>query len=303
MGTLFCKNSNKHFPMRARVLLGRHAPCDIRIDAPKISGQHARLQWVDDGWEVRDLGSRNGTFVDGRRLEPGGTMAVDKGASISLARHAAEFELVDSSAPGAVAVELQSGVSWFSEGGLLGLPNDQNPLVTIYANSEGEWMVERGDAPRIVTDGEVLDIDGTRYRVELPNLEAETQQSGMGVPTLESIALRLAVTPDEEQVEVTVLISGHAKRLPERRYHYLLVTLARAWLAEDGVTHSMRGWVDRDELCRGLGMDAMKLGVEIHRARKQLAALGIQGAAGLIERRVGTCELRIGVPNVQVVKL
>jgi hypothetical protein len=102
---------------------------------------------------------------------------------------------------------------------------------------------------------------------------------------------------------VTVLISGHAKRLPERRYHYLLVTLARAWIEEEGVTHSMRGWVDRDELCRGLDMDVMKLGVEIYRARKQLAALGVQGAAGLIERRLGTHEIRIGIPNVQVIQL
>ena len=289
--------------MRPQVLLGRHAQCDIRVDAANVSGQHARLQWVEEGWEVRDLGSRNGTFVDGRRLERGGRMSVDRGAMISLTRHAAEFELVDSSAPGAVAVDLQSGASSFSEGGLLALPHDQNPLVTIYANSEGEWLVEGGDAPRIVVDGEILDIERAKYRLELPNLEAETQQSGMGVSTLESIALRLAVTPDEEQVEVTVIVAGHAKRLPERRYHYLLVTLARAWLEEEAVTHSMRGWVDRDELCRGLGMDVMKLGVEIYRARKQLAELGIHGAAGLIERRTGTCEIRIGVPNVQVIKL
>jgi hypothetical protein len=43
--------------------------------------------------------------------------------------------------------------------------------------------------------------------------------------------------------------------------------------------------------------------VEIYRARKQLAALGIQGAAGLVERRPGTREIRIGVFDVEVVKL
>lgn len=303
MGMLFWKNSNKHIPMRPQALLGRHAQCDIRIETPKVSGQHARLQWVDNTWEVRDLGSRNGTFVDGRRLEPGGRMAIDTGAMIALARHAAEFELVDSSAPGAVAVNLSNETSMFSEGSLLALPDDQNPVVTIFMNSDGEWFIEKGDTSRPILDGEILEIDDAKYRIELPNGEIETYQSGPGAPTLESIALRLAVTPDEEQVEVTVIVGGHAKRLPERRYHYLLVTLARAWLADEGVAESMRGWVDRDELCRGLDMDAMKLGVEVYRARKQFAALGIQGAAGLVQRRVGTHEIRIGVPNVQVIKL
>jgi hypothetical protein len=115
--------------------------------------------------------------------------------------------------------------------------------------------------------------------------------------------LRLAVTPDEEQVEATVFVGGQIKRLSPRRYHYLLATLARAWLADEGVPLSVRGFVDRDELCKRLEMDVNKLNVEIYRARKQLAAIGIAGAAGLIERRPGTLELRIGIHNIEVVKL
>lgn len=303
MGTLFWKNENKHIHLRAHALLGRSANCDIRIDSARVSSHHAGIQWGNEGWEVRDLGSRNGTFVDGRRLDAGQRMPVDRGAKISLARDAVEFELVDASSPGAVAINQKNGVACFAEGGILALPHEQNPLVTIFMNSEGEWLVEGSDAPRVVVDGEILDIDGTNYRVELPNINAETQQSGAGLPTLESITLHFAVTPDEEQVELTVVVAGHAKRLPKRRYHYLLVTLARVWIAEEGVANSMRGWVDRERLCRGLEMDVVKLGVEIYRARKQLADLGVQGAAGLIERRVGTCELRIGVPNLGVVTL
>lgn len=303
MGGLFWKNSNKHVPMRNHTLVGRFPQCDIRIDSPKVSGHHARLQWIGDGWEIRDLGSRNGTYVDGRRLEPGGRISIDTGATIALARHGADFELVDASSPGAVAIDQQTRATYFAERGLLALPGAQNPIATLFMNSDGEWLVENNDASKVVVDGQIIEINGTKYRLELPSLEGETLQSGMGAPTLESIGLRLAVTPDEEQVEVTVLVGGHAKRLPERRYHYLLVTLARAWIAEEGITPSMRGWVDREEICRGLEMDPMKLNVEIYRARKQLAELGVQGAAGLIERRAGTYELRIGVPNVQVVRL
>lgn len=206
MGMLLWKNSNKHIYLRTQTLRGRHARCDIRIDAPKISGHHARLQWVDEGWEVHDLGSRNGTFVDGRRLEPGERITVDRGSLISLGRQAAEFEFVDSSAPGAVAVDVQSGALSFSEGGLLALPNDQNPVATIYSNNDGDWFIEGGESQRSIKDGEILAIQGSTYRIELPNLETETQQSGTNVATLESVALRLGVTPDEEQVEATVRV-------------------------------------------------------------------------------------------------
>src|SRR5262245_3389050 len=54
-----------------RCLLGRHAACDMSRPDPRLSGEHAVVRWVDDRWEVRDLGSRNGTFLTGRRLAPG----------------------------------------------------------------------------------------------------------------------------------------------------------------------------------------------------------------------------------------
>lgn len=303
MGTLLWKTLNNHVHLRARSLLGRHPQCDIRVDVPMVSGEHVRLNWTGNGWELRDLGSRNGTYVAGRRLEAGERVVLDVGTTFSLTRRAAEFELVDASAPGAMVIEESTGKTFFSEGGVLALPNAENPLVSILNTSDGEWLIECGDVYRRAVNHEILDIDGTKYRLELPLGESETIESIANAMQLESIGLRLAVTPDEEKVEVTVFVAGQPKRLPERHFHYLLVTLARAWIADEGASHSMRGWVDRDELCSGLGIDEMKLNVEIYRCRKQLAALGIQGAAGLIERRSGTHQVRIGVSNVKVEKL
>jgi pSer/pThr/pTyr-binding forkhead associated (FHA) protein/predicted alpha/beta hydrolase family esterase len=49
--------------------LGRASENSIVLAEPKISRQHAQLNWVDDGWEVVDLSSSNGTFVNGERIE------------------------------------------------------------------------------------------------------------------------------------------------------------------------------------------------------------------------------------------
>lgn len=48
--------------------IGRAASCDIIIPRPLISRMHARIEWVDGRYQLRDLGSVNGTYVHGVRL-------------------------------------------------------------------------------------------------------------------------------------------------------------------------------------------------------------------------------------------
>ena len=49
--------------------LGRSSECDICIPDDNISRVHSRLDWDGTSWVVVDLGSTNGTFVNGERLE------------------------------------------------------------------------------------------------------------------------------------------------------------------------------------------------------------------------------------------
>ncbi|MBA4370721.1 MAG: hypothetical protein C0418_03975 [Coriobacteriaceae bacterium] len=53
----------------SRVLVGRLASCDIRLEDANISRTHAAFIAEDDGWSVEDLGSTNGTLVNGRTIE------------------------------------------------------------------------------------------------------------------------------------------------------------------------------------------------------------------------------------------
>ncbi len=58
--------------------LGRHRNNDIVISDPKVSSFHARVDRAMDGFTVVDLKSRNGTYVNGRRVETGSLKAGDE---------------------------------------------------------------------------------------------------------------------------------------------------------------------------------------------------------------------------------
>ncbi|HEX2690655.1 MAG TPA: FHA domain-containing protein [Kofleriaceae bacterium] len=49
--------------------IGRNPDRDLVVLASSVSREHAQLTRTETGWTVRDLGSRNGTFVDGVRCQ------------------------------------------------------------------------------------------------------------------------------------------------------------------------------------------------------------------------------------------
>ncbi len=50
--------------------IGRAADCDVVLDDPRISRQHATITGDGQHYRLRDAGSLNGTFVNGRRVLP-----------------------------------------------------------------------------------------------------------------------------------------------------------------------------------------------------------------------------------------
>jgi pSer/pThr/pTyr-binding forkhead associated (FHA) protein len=66
------------------IRIGRRPDVELPLPFPALSGLHARLTRSTDGWQVEDLGSTNGTRVDGVRLAPRETRAVAPGAQLAL---------------------------------------------------------------------------------------------------------------------------------------------------------------------------------------------------------------------------
>ncbi len=52
-----------------RLLIGRAPESDIVLDDGSVSRRHAELVWRGGTWVIHDIGSRNGTVLNGRRIE------------------------------------------------------------------------------------------------------------------------------------------------------------------------------------------------------------------------------------------
>ena len=74
--------------LKATLIIGRRESSDIVLRFPNVSGTHCELSLVANHWVIKDLGSSNGTKVNGTRVTEG---RVDPGDKVSIGRH--EYEV------------------------------------------------------------------------------------------------------------------------------------------------------------------------------------------------------------------
>lgn len=109
---------------------GRLASLEIVLDDTSVSRRHAEVRCTDQGWRVRDLGSTNGTFVNGARLSNSAEQALKSRDVIQFGKVALTVEMIDE--PGeadppqvdSMLVEASTRSSW--EDALQGIAVDRN---------------------------------------------------------------------------------------------------------------------------------------------------------------------------------
>ena len=284
--------------------IGRSRSCDLCLSEREISKQHALIAWDGTHWMLRDLHSKNGTWFNNSALLPGRDVPLNIGATFAFGAASRLWRIVSVDAPVARAVSLRDGREVRAVRDLLALPGPDAPEVTVFREAPRGWLLEDSHGKRTaIEDKESILVGDESWRIHLPDPIDETWQ-GSDNPTPESITLSFEGSMNLEHLRVSYIHNGQVTPLRTRVHHQVLLILANARL-RDQLQHNLpeeeHGWMYRDQLANSLKIYDNRLYVYVYRLREQFGQAGVLDAAGIIERRSDTQQVRIGVSRLQIV--
>jgi hypothetical protein len=305
MGILRHVSSGKSVALSPHAVAGRAPTCAVRLVDQSASNNHASVFWTGERWEVRDLGSMNGTSVNETTVPLKENALLGRGAVVRFGCDAERWELIDDSGPAALARSSATGEVRRAVDGLLALPDLGDVLVSVVMDSAGRWFIETSEGSRRpAMDREQLTIAGKPWELEVPSYApiAGTYRAKPS-PQLALLTLRFHVSRDEEHVRLEVLDGETVLSLGERTSFYPLLLLARE-RREDAVDTSLpeseHGWFHVVDLMRALSVDERHLNVMVHRVREAFGKAGVVGAEGIVQRRPR--QMRIGIGSLEEMK-
>lgn len=308
MARLVHQRTQRQTGVQPVCLAGRSSLAQLRLSSRLVSAEHASIAWTEHGWYIRDLGSRNGTFVNGIRLLAGERVRLSRGDVIVFGDRDDPW-VVDSDGPplaSARRVDSDDATPCVAHDDVLAIPDPEQPEACVI-NGETGWVLERGEESRTVHNGEIVDLPSGRWQLEFPDIRdagLTTTAIAQKQRPLDGVDLEFRVSQDEEHVEITVVHDEGRMDMPARAFHYLLLTLARARLKDEedaSATEASAGWVYADELASQLRISPEKLNVDVHRARRFFREGGLVDADRLVERRPG--QLRLGARRVRIQRI
>jgi hypothetical protein len=171
-----------------RITLGRHPRNDIVIAHPAASAHHAAITGEAIGATLEDLGSSNGTFINGKRVTQAALFDRDRVAIAGFQIEYLAAPLVEplaeplvQSPPPAGSIEVLNGASAGKQMSLLKpLTTLGSPgvlVVVLSRQADGYYMAQvQGEAvallngkpvgptPHRLCDGDLLELTGTQMR-------------------------------------------------------------------------------------------------------------------------------------------
>ena len=198
-------NSPKtQWPLTKEVtIIGRDSNSDIQIDERQISRQHAEIAFTSQGYTLRDLGSKNGTYLNGQPVsrEP---QIIRNGDELGIALCAkTTFVAEEATAPIVMASRQQPGVTmdlaakrvWVME-------TEINPPLSLAQYKLLELLYTNA--------GNVVSRDAV-----VSTVWSEEESEGVSEQAIDALARRLReriaeIDPDSKYVET---VRGHGFRL------------------------------------------------------------------------------------------
>jgi pSer/pThr/pTyr-binding forkhead associated (FHA) protein len=187
-----------------QMVLGRDARCDQVINDGEISRNHARIAERDGKYYLQDLGSTNGTYLNGEQLEtgkwvefkPGDNLGLGKKFEINRSQNDLPEQLPDLNMPasnGAITVGRADGNSL-----KLGWPETSRKHAVIQNHDGANWIMDQGSSNGTWVNGKK--IPSQQWVILQPG--AKVQFGSAPGAAFNVAAARPAVAPPLPQMQV-----------------------------------------------------------------------------------------------------
>lgn len=303
MATLKHLSTNTHLPLAARHIIGRSHMCQLQIRHTSVSAVHAELAWDGKVWRLRDLGSRNGTFIAGQRVPAGQAVVLEPGMELGFGVPESLYRFVDDAAPRLIA--FSEDESRVAEHDILCLPSTSECEVMILRDGDERWVLESSEGTRPLEDESSVVVAGKPWQIHLPSSVLPTREAASARgEALDECVFEFMVSRDGEHVEIRLHHADHVRSLEPRAHAFLLLALARARLqdaAQGRLPEGEHGWMHREDLMKELTIDLHLLNLWVYRARQQLIQAKLCDASKIIERREQAGQLRLGLRHLRVI--
>jgi hypothetical protein len=188
---------------KASHVIGREADSDIQIDERQVSRRHAEITYSHQAYRIRDLGSKNGTFLNGQAMsqEP---QPVRNGDEIGIALCAKlTFVAEDATAPAVLLSRREAGLSMdLAARRVWVIGQEINPPLSLAQYNLLELLYK--NAGNVVSRDDVVTV-----------VWSEEEAEGVSEQAIDALARRLReriaeTDPDNKYVET---VRGHGFRL------------------------------------------------------------------------------------------
>jgi len=277
-----------------RCVIGRSSIADIRLGGQRASSEHAHLGWYNGQWVLRDLGSSNGTTVDGRLLAPKQRCVLERGNRLCFGGDAESWTVVGLDEPDPCAVLMGPQKYVFGKPGLLFLPSPEVLEASIFVQ-HGRWRLDAGATQRSLESGDIITLPSGYWRLLLTNAADDHLGRTAGYD-LDLSQLELVFDVRPERVALTLRQGSVEVQLPARACVRTLLALAQQRIG-DRAQEPEAGWVSSVDLSAARSSSEEKINVDIHRLRKMFEEAHVRGAANIVERD-DFKRLRIGVSRI-----
>lgn len=189
---------------RTQYFIGRSPACDIVIDLPVVSRRHAQISYHDGAFFVTDLDSRNGTYVNGKRLQPQEEVSLTHEDWIGFADDQVTLYFHESSGSGALGFDRTTSHTDLTLDPVLkqvsvrgnqmspSLPREQFDVLTVLYESRGSAVRNQELADGLFPQGS-----------DEVNVNEEVERC------IRQLRIRMELSPSNPQLIVTLLGYGY----------------------------------------------------------------------------------------------